>query len=272
MVFGRSLLRFLPLALVSLALVLAGSACQDGPPEDEDPGPQDTGISGSDDDDSSGGIGGDDDSASGDDDDDSTDSPADDDDDDATEPPWPAGQAGEVSYTYFFDQPSAIYWDCIRSYYWIETGDTPADGCTECERTWHVVYSIAFDSCGTWGFSGDGYDLSVGVDIADEQPVVPYGGIGLVWTLWREHEAGGGDEWTGYRLGYNAFFGAALLLDRIEQRRARQVDASTGVNDAFLTLEGRFSKVDSEFEDGDLVKGSLDFSGWSFLAGIKLVY
>ncbi|HCP44933.1 MAG TPA: hypothetical protein DIU15_02745, partial [Deltaproteobacteria bacterium] len=79
-------------------------------------------------------------------------------------------------------------------------------------------------------------------------------------------------QWSGYRLGYNAFFGAALLLDRIEQRRAREVDAAVGVNDAFLTLEGRFAKVDSELEDGDLVKGTLDFSGWSFLAGIKLVY
>lgn len=115
-------------------------------------------------------------------------------------------------------------------------------------------------------------DLSVGIDIVDEQPVVPYGGVGVAWTLWREHVTGGGEEWSGYRLGYNAFFGAALLLDRIEQRRAREVDAAVGVNDAFLTLEGRFAKVDSELEDGDLVKGTLDFSGWSFLAGLKLVY
>ncbi len=115
-------------------------------------------------------------------------------------------------------------------------------------------------------------DLLVGIDIADEQPVVPYGGFGLNYTLFREHEHGGGDEWSGDKIGYSAFFGAGFLLDVLERSRSRRLDASTGINDVYLTVEGRYRDVKTQIRGGVPVVSGLSFSGWSIMAGIKLVY
>jgi hypothetical protein len=115
-------------------------------------------------------------------------------------------------------------------------------------------------------------DLLLGIDIVDEQPVVPYGGVGLNYTLFRENEHGGGDEWAGDKLGYSAFFGAAFLLDVLERSRSRTLDATTGINDCFLTVEGRYRDVKTQFRDGAVFTDGLGFGGWSVMAGIKLVY
>ena len=64
-------------------------------------------------------------------------------------------------------------------------------------------------------------DLLIGIDIAHEQPVVPYGGIGLAWTLWRENESGDGEKWYGDRMGWSGFFGLGFLLDRLEPDQGR---------------------------------------------------
>lgn len=115
-------------------------------------------------------------------------------------------------------------------------------------------------------------DLLVGVDIVDEQPVVPYGGAGLAWTLWREHETGDGERWVGDRFGWSGFFGVALLLDRLEPSRAARVDAKVGINDSYLTIEGRYSKVEQQLRDGEWQSDGLSFSGWSLHVGLKLAY
>ncbi len=115
-------------------------------------------------------------------------------------------------------------------------------------------------------------DLLVGADIVEEQPVVPYGGVGLAWTLWREHETGDGEEWTGDRIGGSAFFGVGLLLDRLEPKRAARIDAKSGINDAYLTVEGRYSKVEAQRRDGEWLSDGLTFSGWSLHVGLKLAY
>ena len=57
-----------------------------------------------------------------------------------------------------------------------------------------------------------GADLLLGVDVIDEQPVVPYGGVGLVVLLWNERVTGG-RVWAGDRVGGSAFFGLDVLLD-----------------------------------------------------------
>lgn len=113
-------------------------------------------------------------------------------------------------------------------------------------------------------------DLLVGLDLVYEQPVVPYGGVGIVWAPWREHDAGS-TEYRGVKLGGNVFFGGAILLDWIERERASRVDASTGINDAFLTIEGRYTKANSALVDGQLKSTGLDLSSWALLVGIKLV-
>ncbi len=115
-------------------------------------------------------------------------------------------------------------------------------------------------------------DLLVGVDIFDEQPVVPYGGFGFNYTLFREHEHGGGSEWSGDKMGYSAFFGGAFLLDVLEVERARTLDATTGINDAYLTVEGRYRNVQTQIRSGQATTDGLGFGGWSIMAGIKLVY
>lgn len=115
-------------------------------------------------------------------------------------------------------------------------------------------------------------DLLVGVDIFYEQPVVPYGGIGLNYTLWRENEHGGGTEWSGDKLGYSAFFGGAFLLDVLEVSRSRALDATTGINDVYITIEGRYRDVKTQFRNGSPVTTGLSFGGWSVMGGIKLAY
>lgn len=112
-------------------------------------------------------------------------------------------------------------------------------------------------------------DLLVGIDIAFEQPVVPYGGVGLNWTIFREHDSD--SKWNGYRLGPSAFFGAAILLDSFEHARAAALDSKTGINDAFLTIEGRFNRPRSIVDSGALRLGAFGFQGWQLSVGIKLV-
>jgi len=116
-----------------------------------------------------------------------------------------------------------------------------------------------------------GLDFSFGVDIIDEQPVVPYGGIGLNWTIFRENEVGGGQVWNGYRFGPSPFFGAAILLDWIEMGRASEVDSKAGINDAFFTIEGRYNGLQRKFENGSLVEEEIGLQSWQVVVGIKLV-
>ncbi len=115
-------------------------------------------------------------------------------------------------------------------------------------------------------------DLLVGIDLVDEQPVVPYGGIGLAMAFWREHETGGGDKWNGDRFGFNTFFGAAFLLDVIERSRSHQLDEATGINDAYITIEGRWADVKYQVRDGATTSDGLGFGGWSVTGGLKLVF
>lgn len=116
-----------------------------------------------------------------------------------------------------------------------------------------------------------GLDLLVGIDIVQEQPVVPYGGIGINYTNFRENETGGGTAHPGYRFGPSVFFGAAFLLDWLERARAAEVDSKSGINDAFLTLEGRYNGLQSNFVSGVLTPDSFSLSSWQMIMGIKLV-
>lgn len=134
-----------------------------------------------------------------------------------------------------------------------------SSGGSSADNVWMTVFPL-------------GFDLSIGIDIAEEQPVVPYGGVGFALTLWREHESGDGDSWSGDRFGYSGFFGLAVLLDRFEPARSRRLDASSGINDAYFSFEGRYSDVSRQVRDGEISTEGLGFGGWSFTAGLKLVY
>lgn len=114
-----------------------------------------------------------------------------------------------------------------------------------------------------------GLDLLVGIDLVYEQPVVPYGGIGLNWTVFKEHDRT--NKWNGYRMGPSAFFGAAILMDWLEHSRAAALDSKSGINDAFFTIEGRFNGAKTVFEDGAATTGGFGLQGWQVMLGIKLV-
>ncbi|MCO4772745.1 MAG: hypothetical protein KDA24_22125 [Deltaproteobacteria bacterium] len=116
-----------------------------------------------------------------------------------------------------------------------------------------------------------GVDLLVGIDIADEQPVVPYGGVGISHTIFRENETGGGTAYPGYRFGGSVFFGGAFLLDIIERSRSAELDSKSGINDAFFTIEGRYNGLQSKFESGALTPATFGLQSWQIVAGIKLV-
>ncbi len=103
--------------------------------------------------------------------------PPDSDDDDATEDPWDDpfwngddddsaldGQLGTVSFSYNFVVNSDAYWDCQRRYSWTELPDPPASGCADCLSTWRIRYELIEDNCGDYGWNGNGYQLTSGLD------------------------------------------------------------------------------------------------------------
>ena len=79
-------------------------------------------------------------------------------------------------------------------------------------------------------------------------PVVPYGKVGLSYTLWQITDANGdvarsddGRKGRGGTPGWQAAGGVALLLDFIDPGSARALDADTGVNHTYLFAEiGRY--------------------------------
>jgi len=74
------------------------------------------------------------------------------------------GQLGTVSFAYNFFVNSDDYWDCQRSYRWMELPDPAAAGCADCLSTWRIEYQLLTDTCGTYGWNGNGYQLSSGLD------------------------------------------------------------------------------------------------------------
>jgi hypothetical protein len=78
--------------------------------------------------------------------------------------------------------------------------------------------------------------------------VVPYGKVGLSYTLWQITDANGdvarsddGHKGRGGTPGWQAAGGVALLLDFIDPGSARALDSDTGVNHTYLFAEiGRY--------------------------------
>jgi hypothetical protein len=77
--------------------------------------------------------------------------------------------------------------------------------------------------------------------------------------------------WNGYRFGPSVFFGGAFLLDWIERGRAAEVDSKSGINDAFLTIEGRYNGLQSKFDSGALTPQAFGLQSWQIVVGVKLV-
>ncbi len=108
-----------------------------------------------------------------------------------------------------------------------------------------------------WGFR-------LGIDPISEFPVVPYGQIGWDYILWKEHTSS--DMMRGGKGAWHYGFGAAVLLDSLEPRRASRNDASAGLNDAFLIIDATNVQYLEAFQDED----GLDLTGWQLTVGLKL--
>lgn len=119
------------------------------------------------------------------------------------------------------------------------------------------------------------FPLSLGgtlrAHILDEQPVVPYVGAGIDWVFYREDQLdtdgafAKGSRLTGAKNGWHWFVGGNILLDTFDRRRAGQLEALTGINDTWLTLEYRSQRV-------GYGGPGFDFSGWAFGIGLKMDY
>ena len=119
------------------------------------------------------------------------------------------------------------------------------------------------------------YPLSIGLSARlhfwDEQILVPYGSYGRDWIIWNEkadNGSGGKDVVQGVKHGYHWAVGISFLLDVFDFGRASLLEAHTGINDTYLTIEYRDQVVNqgSDVEDGS---DQLSFSGRLITAGLK---
>ncbi len=106
--------------------------------------------------------------------------------------------------------------------------------------------------------------------VMDEQPLVPYASIGMSYIFFREAPLNSEGAYrdarmvTGSKLGWHWGVGGNILLDVFQPRRASILEARTGINDTWLTLEYREQRLDPN--------GGLDLSGWTIGGGLKIDY
>lgn len=118
------------------------------------------------------------------------------------------------------------------------------------------------------------FPLSLGatgrLHIIDDQPFVPYAGAGIDWIFYREDAldtegaAITSSRLTGSKQGWHWHAGGNILLDLFAPARAAKLEALTGINDTWLTLEFRDQTMKND--------GGFDFSGWAFSLGLRLDY
>ena len=102
------------------------------------------------------------------------------------------------------------------------------------------------------------------LDFFEEQPIVPYGGVGLTWALFKEQVGDDAEAVVGDKSGWYYSVGLELLLDRFEPTRAADLDISRGINDTYLTLEYRHQVLTEVGETSQL-----DFTSENVTIGLK---
>lgn len=128
------------------------------------------------------------------------------------------------------------------------------DGSPSSEKTMLTWYPLSLDG-------------TVRAQFFDEQFLVPYARYGYDYILWNEKwddGAGGKNKLGGSKSGSHYGYGLSVLLDTFSRGRASLLEAQTGINDTFLTVEWRRQAVDSG--------SGLIFSGESITVGLKLDY
>jgi len=102
-------------------------------------------------------------------------------------------------------------------------------------------------------------------------PIVPYVKGGLVMTPWwaskgGEVETSNGLYGAGVRWGVAGIFGAALQLDFLEPRLARDLDSTSGINHSYLFAEFHLQEVN------DFGQKVLDLSSRHWMFGLALEF
>jgi hypothetical protein len=119
-------------------------------------------------------------------------------------------------------------------------------------------------------------DVTGRAHVLDEQPAVPYFRYGWDYVLWSEKSdngLGGKDITRGGKFGTHMGLGVDLLLDLVSPGRASFLEAQTGINDSWLTIEWRRQRVDARtrpWTGRSAPPDRLDFSGDALLIGLKL--
>jgi hypothetical protein len=111
----------------------------------------------------------------------------------------------------------------------------------------------------------------------DEQPVVPfirYGWDYIIYSEKTDNGSGGKDLIRGSKFGTHWAAGGNLLLDMIGPRRASLLEAQSGINDSWITVEYRHQVVDNRSAPWNRPTNDphLTFTGNALLVGVKLDY
>lgn len=117
-------------------------------------------------------------------------------------------------------------------------------------------------------------DATLRAHILDEQPAVPFVRYGWDYVMWSEKDddgAGGKNSLSGAKFGTHASLGVNLLLDLLQPSRASFLEARTGINDSWLTIEWRSQAIDARRRpwSGPSEEG-LSFGGNAVQVGLKL--
>jgi hypothetical protein len=111
-------------------------------------------------------------------------------------------------------------------------------------------------------------DISGRLHFWDEQPIVPYVRYGGDYVFWWELDddgSGGKNRVAGSKAGHHFGFGGSLLIDLLAPRRASQLEAVSGINDTYVTVEWRRQWIGKQSE-------GLDFSADLLTVGLKIDY
>lgn len=108
--------------------------------------------------------------------------------------------------------------------------------------------------------------LLVRLDFFNEQWIVPTGGIGANFWLWRENwyvpDASTDDDRAGSKLGWHWSAGGMLRLDAFDRKAASELAAQTGIDDTFVVAEYRRNYMPTGASE-------LHMSGWEVTGGLR---